>query len=95
MIEFKDQQCHVSGEINFENAQAVYLTGLNIIKKHQDFPLVVNLSQLQSANTIALAVLVRWLRQTPEASGLIFSAVPEKMLKIIQASHLTDHLRMV
>lgn len=95
MIEFKDQQCHVSGEINFENAQTVYLTGLNIIKKHQDFPLVVNLSKLQSANTIALAVLVRWLRQTPEARGLVFSAVPDKMLKIIQASHLTDHLRMV
>lgn len=94
MIEFKDQQCHVSGEINFENAEAVYLNGLRIIEKQQNFPLVVNLEKLQSANTIALAVLVRWVRQTPEAKGLIFSAVPEKMLKIIQASHLTDHLRM-
>lgn len=94
MIEFKDQQCHVSGEINFENAQQVYLAGLAIIEK-QSQPLTVNLAELKSANTIALAVLVRWLRQTPEAKGLIFSAVPEKMLKIIEASHLTDHLRMV
>lgn len=94
MIEFKDQQCHVSGEINFENAQQVYLAGLAIIEK-QSLPLTVNLAGLKSANTIALAVLVRWLRQTPEAKGLIFSAVPEKMLKIIEASHLTDHLRMV
>lgn len=95
MIEFKDQQCHVSGEINFENAQQIYLAGLAIIEKQQSFPLTVNLAELKSANTIALAVLVRWLRQTPEANGLIFSAVPEKMLKIIQASHLTDHLRMI
>lgn len=95
MIEFKNQQCHVSGEINFENAEEVYLTGLKLIKQHQNFPLVVNLSELQSANTIALAVLVRWLRQTPEVKGLIFSAVPEKMLKIIQASHLKDYLQIV
>jgi phospholipid transport system transporter-binding protein len=95
VIEFKDQQCHVSGEINFENAQQVYLAGLALIEKQKSFPVTVNLAGLKSANTIALAVLVRWLRQTPEAKGLIFSAVPEKMLKIIDASHLTDHLRMV
>ncbi len=95
MIEFKDQQCHVSGEINFENAQQVYLAGRTIIEKQHSFPLTVNLSELKSANTIALAVLVRWLRQTPEAKGLIFTAVPEKMLKIIEASHLTDHLQIV
>lgn len=95
MIELRNQQCHVSGEINFENAEDVYLNGLRIIEQQQSFPLTIDLSQLQSANTIALAVMVRWLRQTPEAKGLIFSAVPEKMLKIIEASHLTDHLRVV
>lgn len=41
MIEFKDQQCHVSGEINFENAQQIYLAGLAIIEKQQSFPLTV------------------------------------------------------
>jgi len=44
---------------------------------------------------LALAVLVRWLRQTPQARGLEFKAVPEKMMKIIQACHLQDDLQII
>ncbi len=47
------------------------------------------------ASTLALAVLVQWLRQTPEAKGLQFKAVPEKMMKIIQACHLQDDLKLI
>jgi phospholipid transport system transporter-binding protein len=44
---------------------------------------------------LALAVLVRWLRQTPQAQGLHFKAVPDKMMKIIQACHLQDDLHLI
>lgn len=94
MIEFKDQELTISGAINFDNAESMYLNGLRIIEMQQQYPIIVNLSQLQSANTLALAVLVRWLRQTPEAKGLVFKMVPEKMMKIVQCCHLEHDLQM-
>jgi hypothetical protein len=51
--------------------------------------------QLQHGSTLALAVLVQWLRQTPNAQGLHFQDVPEKMLKIIQPCHLQDDLTLL
>ena len=95
MIEFKNQELTVSGAINFENAETLYLNGLRIIQMQQQYPIIVNLSQLKAANSLTLAVLVRWLRQTPEAKGLLFKAVPEPMLKIIQSCHLENDLQMI
>ena len=95
MIEFKNQELTVSGAINFENAETLYLNGLRIIQMQQQYPIIVNLSQLKAANSLTLAVLVRWLRQTPEAKGLLFKAVPEQMLKIIQPCHLENDLQMI
>ncbi|ENV46269.1 hypothetical protein P255_00408 [Acinetobacter brisouii CIP 110357] len=92
MIELKHQQLCLSGTINFENAAEIYQKGLALIRQHAHFPLVVNLEGLQLGNTLALAVLVQWLRQTPEQKGLHFQAVPVKMLKIIEACHLQDDL---
>ena len=92
MIELKHQQLCLSGTINFENAAQVYQKGLALIRQQARFPLVVNLEVLQLGNTLALAVLVQWLRQTPEQKGLHFQAVPVKMLKIIEACHLQDDL---
>ncbi|APR71875.1 toluene tolerance protein [Acinetobacter haemolyticus] len=85
----------VSKTINFENAEQVYQAGLKHIQQHQNFPLVVDLAQLENGNTLSLAVLVQWLRQTPERKGLHFKNVSEKLLKIIQASHLQDDLKLI
>ncbi|MBJ9986241.1 STAS domain-containing protein [Acinetobacter sp. S40] len=95
MIEMVDQQLVLSGKIDFENAQTIYQNGLRLIQQHQQFPLVINLSQLQHGSTLALAVLVQWLRKTPNAQGLHFQDVPEKMLKIIQSCHLQDDLTLL
>ncbi|MPW45864.1 STAS domain-containing protein [Acinetobacter guerrae] len=95
MIEIVDQQLVLSGKIDFENAQTVYQDGLRLIQQHQQFPVVVNLSQLQHGSTLALAVLVQWLRKTPNAQGLHFQDVPEKMMKIIQSCHLQDDLTLL
>ncbi|MEW7966710.1 STAS domain-containing protein [Acinetobacter baumannii] len=81
MVQYLNQELVVSGKIDFENAEQQYQAGLAIIKKQTSFPLIVDLKQLEHGNTLALAVLVQWLRQTPQKSGLHFKNVPEKMLK--------------
>lgn len=70
MIKIINQQLLLSGKIDFDNAQTVYQDGLRLIQQHQQFPLVVNLSELQHGSTLALAVLVQWLRQTPNAKEI-------------------------
>ncbi|WP_283773911.1 STAS domain-containing protein [Acinetobacter amyesii] len=85
----------VSGKIHYNNAELYYQDGLKLIQQQQAFPLVVNLAELEHGSTLALAVLVRWLRQTPKAQGLQFKAVPEKMMKIIQACHLEHDLQLI
>ncbi|WP_218956240.1 MULTISPECIES: STAS domain-containing protein [unclassified Acinetobacter] len=85
----------VSGKIDYNNAELYYQDGLKLIQQQQAFPLVVNLVELEHGSTLALAVLVRWLRQTPKAQGLQFKAVPEKMMKIIQACHLEHDLQLI
>lgn len=95
MIQFIDQQLIVSKTINFANAEQIYQAGLKHIQQHKNFPLVVDLSQLEQGNTLSLAVLVQWLRQTPNNKGLHFKNVSEKMLNIIQACHLQDDLKLI
>ncbi|MFX2255413.1 STAS domain-containing protein [Acinetobacter variabilis] len=95
MIQFNNQELQVSGKIDADNAQSYYLDGLRVIQSQDKFPVVVNLAGLKQGSTLALAVLVRWLRQTPQVRGLQFKAVPEKMMKIIQACHLQDDLQII
>ena len=95
MIKLHQQELMVSGKIDYNNAELYYQDGLKLIQQQQTFPLVVNLAELEHGSTLALAVLVRWLRQTPKAQGLQFKAVPEKMMKIIQACHLEYDLQLI
>ena len=95
MIKFDQQELQLSGKIDYSNAEQYYQSGLKAIQAQKQFPIVVNLAQLEHGSTLALAVLVRWLRQTPNAQGLQFKAVPEKMMKIIQACHLEHDLQLI
>ena len=95
MIKLHQQELVVSGKIDYENAEQYYQDGLKLIQQQQAFPLVVNLAELEHGSTLALAVLVRWLRQTPQAQGIQFKAVPERMMKIIQACHLQNDLLLI
>ena len=94
MLKMQQQALWVSGKIDFDNAEDYYQQGLKLIQQ-QSFPLLVNLSELEQGSTLALAVLVRWLRQTPQAQGLHFQGVPAKMLKIIQSCHLEHDLILI
>ena len=94
MLRFADQTLFVQGRIGLHNAAEVFAIGLPIVKDHtQTQPLTVNLAGLEQGNTLALAVLLQWLRQTPRSQGLVFADVPAKMLKIIQACHLQETLQ--
>ncbi|MBP7783107.1 STAS domain-containing protein [Acinetobacter portensis] len=95
MIEFKNQQLVVSGKIDYDNAEEYYQEGLAILQTKIELPAVVDLSQLEHGSTLALAVLVRLLRQTPNSNGLKFKSVPAKMMNIIQACHLESDLQLL
>ena len=95
MIEFKNQQLVVSGKIDYDNAEEYYQEGLVILQTKIELPAVVDLSQLEHGSTLALAVLVRLLRQTPNSNGLKFKSVPAKMMNIIQACHLESDLQLL
>ena len=95
MIKFENQELHVSGKIDYENAKTVYKDGLKLIQNENNFPMTVNLSQLEHGSTLALAVMVQWLRETPQSQGLSLKSVPEKMMKIILACHLQDDLKII
>ena len=95
MIEFKNQQLVVSCKIDYDNAEEYYQEGLAILQTKIELPAVVDLSQLEHGSTLALAVLVRLLRQTPNSNGLKFKSVPAKMMNIIQACHLESDLQLL
>lgn len=95
MIEVINQELYVKGQIDYANADQVLQQGLKVIQSQKSYPIVVNLSGLNHGSTLALAVLVQWLRQTPQTAGLQFKDVPDKMMNIIQACHLQDDLNIV
>lgn len=95
MISFNQQELWVSGKIDDQNAERYYQEGLSFIQQQNKFPLVVNLANLEQGSTLALAVLVRWLRQMPNTQSLEFKAVPDKMMKIIQSCHLENDLKLI
>lgn len=95
MIQLKDQELKVSGKIDYDNAEQYYQLGIQQIKHHAKFPLVINLSDLEHGSTLALAVFIRWLRQTPDTQSLVFKEVPDKMMKIIQSCHLEQDLKLI
>ena len=95
MLEIIDQELHISGKIDYDNAESYYQQGLKLIQSQNQFPMVINLAKLEQGSTLALAVMVQWLRQTPQATGLQFKAVPDKMMNIIQACHLQNDLHLI
>lgn len=92
MIELQDRVLVVKGKIDFNNANQVYLSGQKLIQQVKEYPLLVDLSGLEHGSTLALAVLVQWLRLTPEMKGLQLTHVPNKMMKIIESCHLEKDL---
>lgn len=90
-LNIQNQIIHLSGFINFDNAETVYQQGIPLIKQFSGNDLIpINLSQLTSSNTISLAVFVQWLRLSLPSHKIQLIEVPAKMLDIIRASSLLD-----
>ena len=51
MIKFDQQEMQVSGKIDYSNAEQYYRKGLQEIQAQAQFPVVVNLSQLEQGST--------------------------------------------
>lgn len=86
MVELKGHQLVVTGKIDFINANQVFEQGKQYLSACQS----VDLGALEHGNTLALAVLVQWLRLAPQLS---FEHIPEKMMKIIQSCHLENTIK--
>ena len=72
--------------IDFNNADVVYQEGLRLLK---NTPVsVVDLSELKYANTLILAVILQWFKAVGRVGELKLIHVPDKMTRILQASHL-------
>ena len=78
----------LNGKIDFNNAEAIYKQGLSLLKSVKTWPVVVDLSQIESGNTLLLAMILQWLKQMPDMQSLRLGKVPPQMIGILQASHL-------
>ena len=77
----------LSGALNYLNANQCYKDGLKMLKGISASHILIDLSALEKANTLALALVIQWMRQLPE-KVLRLTQMPEKMLGILRASHL-------
>lgn len=90
-LQLGGQVLQVIGQVNYFNAEEIYQQGRKLFAQHSDWPIQINLSQVEQGNTLLLAMIIQWLRQCPKMDSLALVQVPEKMLGIIKASHL-EHL---
>ena len=80
----------LNGSIQFDNAAQVYQQGLALLNAHTNWPLKVDLSGLNTSNSIALAVFVQWVRQCSAGQNIVLQHTPEKLQAIIAASNLEN-----
>lgn len=83
----QDQRLLLSGAVTFGNAKVLYQQGIPLLDSAQP-PTLLDLSQLSQSNTIAVAVIVQWLRQLKPTQSLQLVNVPEKLQAIMRASNL-------
>ncbi|MDF2445044.1 MAG: hypothetical protein K0S46_280 [Moraxellaceae bacterium] len=82
----------VSGALDFSNADACCDEGLALLAK-MPADAVVDLSGLQGASTISVAVLLRWARSMVARNGrLRITKVPERCRAILRVSGLAEAL---
>jgi phospholipid transport system transporter-binding protein len=78
----------LEGMVGFHNAAAIYQQGSAWLRQQHSRQLVLDLSGLQSGNTVTLAVMMQWLRQLRGQQQLKIAQPPPQLQAIIQASNL-------
>ncbi|MEC7120435.1 MAG: STAS domain-containing protein [Pseudomonadota bacterium] len=85
------QTLKLSGAVTFSNASEIYRQGVKLFgvaTTPQRW--VLDLAELSQSNTIAVAVIVQWLRQLKQPLEL--RHVPDQLQAIMRASNLDQLL---
>ena len=92
-VEFEQGQLWIKGRMTFDNADDLFKQGVALLQHQQTFPLAINVSDLEQGNTVALAVILQWLRRCRNPDDLYVVHMSEKMQRIVAASNLQFLLR--
>lgn len=90
-----EQGLQIKGSIDFDNAASIFSKGKMLLERQAANHLQVDLAQLGDSNTIALAVLVQWLRAFEPRQDIQLINVPEKLQAIIKTANLTEAFGLV
>ena len=90
-LSLEQNMLKLTGQLNYLNAAQCYQDGFNLLKSTSSKEILVDLSELEQATTLVLAIFIQWIRQLPQ-KHLMLSKIPDKMLGILRASHL-EHLQ--
>ena len=88
-VELNEQFCLQGVEISLDDAEAIKRQGLGLIDA-QSGPITVDLSQLQRANSVTVALLVAWYRRaTLQQKPIAFVNLSEDLHNIVEFSGLS------
>lgn len=90
-----EQGLQIKGSIDFDNAANIFSKGKMLLERQAANHLQVDLAQLGDSNTIALAVLVQWLRAFEPRQDIQLINVPDKLQAIIKTANLTEAFGLV
>ena len=79
--------------IDFENFAAVRAAGEQFLAQRPDEKAVVDLSSLESSNSITVALLMTWFRFAhARGQEVVYAGAPQDLLSIIEISGLMEVL---
>jgi phospholipid transport system transporter-binding protein len=82
----------LEGLVDFDNAASIHAAGLALVRQAGP-SIVVDLSGVQSENSITVAVVVQWLRAAAAAGKrLSVAGAPSQFNAIVRVSGLSDVL---
>ncbi len=89
-IQKQPNLCEVQGDITFDSVIKIEVEGLSIIPLSKS-PLVINFSQVQHVSSVAVALLLSWMR-CAERQGiqLQFTGLSERFKAILAVSDVLE-----
>lgn len=91
-LTLQDTRLLFGGVVHFDNAEKTCNEGLKLLKTAPK-AITIDMHQLQSSNSVVVAILVSWIRAASKNQQILqCSNMPEKLRAIISVSGLTDVL---
>lgn len=87
-IKIENDVIHLRGNLDFNNAMSIYKTSLNAFSTAQ-IKIVFDFSELQSANSAALGLIINWMKLARKNNKAIqFKNLSEDIMSLAKASGL-------